>query len=277
MEKQQPQNDSFFISFDGTKIFYELGGEKNKKETIVFIHGFGGNLRAWDKQVLFFQNKGYRTLTFDLRAHGLSDCPKNISDYNIDFFVKDILLFLETHPIKNFILVGHCLGGTIILKVVQQLKIKPKKVILVATSTKPFFNTIFYKYSRFFGFLIKMFFKLPINLGKTKRISFEKFSGTSDFNIKRIISDIYYTTLQPYLAVLSHMFLVNYDYLLNDISTPTLIIHGAKDKVISLSEAHHLDENIENSNLVIFPNDCHVIPFNNPNELSKQIKTFIKV
>ena len=150
MEKQQPQNDSFFISFDGTKIFYELGGEKNKKETIVFIHGFGGNLRAWDKQVLCFQNKGYRTLTFDLRAHGLSDCPKNISDYNIDFFVKDILLFLETHPIKNFILVGHCLGGTIILKVVQQLKIKPKKVILVATSTKPFFNTIFYKYSRFF-------------------------------------------------------------------------------------------------------------------------------
>lgn len=277
MKKKQSQNHSFFTSFDKTKIFYELSDKNiSKKETIIFIHGFGGNLRAWDKQVLFFQNKGYRTLTFDLRAHGLSDSPKNINDYNIDFFVKDILFFLETHSIKNFILVGHCLGGTIVLKLDQQLKLKPKKIILIATSTKPFFNTIFYKYSSFFSFLIKIFFKLPIRLGKVKRISFEKFSGTSDFSIPRIISDVFYTTLQPYLAVLSHMFLLNYDDCLKDISCKTLIIHGAKDKIISLSEAHYLNKNIEKSELVIFPEDNHVIPFNNPKELSNQIETYIK-
>lgn len=268
---------SFFISFDKTKIFYEIRGNKSKKETIIFLHGLGGNMRAWDKQVEFFQNKGYRTITFDLRGHGLSDRPKNINDYELNKFAKDILFFLKIYKIKKFVLIGHCLGGAVALKVVRQLKIQPRATVLISTSVKPFrFNIIFFKYSQFIKLLADILLKLPFPLGKIKQTSFEKFLGTGDFDLRRIASDTFYTTLKSYLAVFSHITILNDNDLLDYINCPTFIIHGAKDKIISLTNAYSLNKNIKKSKLIIFPTANHIIPLNNSKDLIDCIETHMK-
>lgn len=267
----------FFVSFDQTKIFYEIRDNKGKKETIIFLHGLGGNMRAWDEQVLFFQNKGYRTITFDLRGHGLSDRPKNINDYALDNFAKDILFFLKIYKIKKFVLIGHCLGGAVALKVVKQLKIQPRATVLISTSVKPFrFNIIFSKYSKFIQLLAGILLKFPLPLGKIKQASFKKFSGTGDFDLRRIASDTFYTTLQSYLAIFSQITILNDSDLLDYINCPTFIIHGAKDKIISLTNAHNLNKNIKKSKLIIFPTANHVIPLNNSKDLINCIETNIK-
>jgi len=267
---------NYFTSFDGTKIFYKTGGTDSGKETILFLHGLGGNMKVWNTQLSHFQKKGYQTVAFDLRGHGLSGRPKDIKDYALDKFAEDIITFLKIYPQKEVVIVGHCLGGMVVLKIVECLKIKPKAIILVSTSVDPLRSHKFlYKYFKFIRLTASIPLKSPFPIGKIKQISFEKFSGTNDLNPRRIISDMYYTTLQSYFATFSCSTTINEKESLKYITCPTLIVHGAKDIVFPVSAAHHLHQDIKQSKLVVFPTANHIIPINNSKELTHSIETYL--
>jgi len=271
------QKGKYFISFDGTKIFYAISDKVNQsKGTIIFLHGLGGNLRAWDKQATYFQNKGYQTIAFDLRGHGLSGRPKNIEDYALEKLARDIAKFLEIYPQKDVILVGHCLGGMVVIKITEILKTIPKAIILISTSIDPLRSHRFlYKYSKILHLVAKLPLKSPIPIGQIKQVSFEKFSGTTDLNPQRIISDIFYTTLQSYVATSSQVTAINSKNSLASISCPSLIIHGANDVIFPISAAYRLHREIKGSRLVILPKANHIIPINNPEELTHHIETYL--
>ena len=61
---------SFFTASDGTRIFYKDWGSG---DPIVFSHGWPLNSDAWDAQMLFFGQHGYRVIAHDRRGHGRSD------------------------------------------------------------------------------------------------------------------------------------------------------------------------------------------------------------
>jgi len=63
-------------SIDGVKIHYEVFEGKKPTKTLVFIHGFGGSLRAFDPIVENFKQDQYKIINIDLRAHGKSERPK---------------------------------------------------------------------------------------------------------------------------------------------------------------------------------------------------------
>jgi len=274
--KKKVNNSNFFTSFDGTKIFYKIGGNNRRKTTILFLHGLGGNMQAWNGQLSYFQSKGYQTIVFDLRGHGLSDRPKELDDYALEKFAEDIVTFLKIYPCKKVVLVGHCLGGMIVLKLASRMKNQLKAIIIISTSIKPLQSSQFFaKYTKFLHLLAGLPLKSPLAIGQIKQISFEKFSGTGDFDLRRITSDIFYTTLQSYLATSSYVVTLNDVNLLKNISCPTLIIHGAKDQIFPVSNATTLQQNIKQSQLVILPTANHIIPINNKKELTYQIETYL--
>jgi pimeloyl-ACP methyl ester carboxylesterase len=55
---------------DGARIFYKDWG---KGQPIVFSHGWPLLSDAWDNQMLFFGQHGYRVVAHDRRSHGRSD------------------------------------------------------------------------------------------------------------------------------------------------------------------------------------------------------------
>ena len=55
---------------DGTSIFYKDWGTG---PTIVFSHGWPLSADAWDAQMLFFGQQGYRVVAHDRRGHGRSE------------------------------------------------------------------------------------------------------------------------------------------------------------------------------------------------------------
>ena len=57
---------------DGTRIFYKDWGPKDG-QPIVFSHGWPLTADAWDAQMVFFANQGFRTIAHDRRSHGRSD------------------------------------------------------------------------------------------------------------------------------------------------------------------------------------------------------------
>jgi len=93
---------------DGTRIFYKDWGPKDGRP-IVFSHGWPLSADAWDAQMVFFANEGFRTIAHDRRSHGRSD--QVWSGNTMDQYADDLAELINELDLRDAILVGHSTGG----------------------------------------------------------------------------------------------------------------------------------------------------------------------
>jgi non-heme chloroperoxidase len=91
---------------DGTRIFFKDWGAG---QPVVFAHGWPLSGDAWDAQMLFMAQNGYRVIAHDRRGHGRSDQPAFGND--MDTYADDLAAVIESLDLKDVILVGHSTGG----------------------------------------------------------------------------------------------------------------------------------------------------------------------
>jgi len=91
---------------DGTEIYYKDWGSGRP---VVFSHGWPLDADAWDAQMLFLGQKGYRVIAHDRRGHGRSSQPWDGNDMNT--YADDLAAVIEALDLKGATLVGHSTGG----------------------------------------------------------------------------------------------------------------------------------------------------------------------
>jgi len=91
---------------DGTTIYFKNWGTG---PTVVFSHGWPLNADAWDAQMLFLGQKGYRVIAHDRRGHGRSGQPWDGNE--MDTYADDLAALIETLNLSNITMVGHSTGG----------------------------------------------------------------------------------------------------------------------------------------------------------------------
>src|ERR1043165_4757501 len=91
---------------DGTTIYYKDWG---KGPVVTFSHGWPLNSDAWDGQMLFLVQNGYRCVAVDRRGHGRSSQPS--AGNNMDGYADDLAAVIEALDLKHATLVGHSPGG----------------------------------------------------------------------------------------------------------------------------------------------------------------------
>jgi non-heme chloroperoxidase len=91
---------------DGTSIFYKDWGTG---QPVVFSHGWPLNADAWDPQMLFLGQQGYRVIAHDRRSHGRSTQTWEGND--MDTYADDLAALIEALDLKDAVLVGHSTGG----------------------------------------------------------------------------------------------------------------------------------------------------------------------
>src|SRR5262245_10272486 len=91
---------------DGTTIYYKDWG---KGPVITFSHGWPLNSDAWDGQMLFLSQNGFRVVAHDRRGHGRSSQASAGND--MDGYAADLAAVIETLDLREGTLVGHSTGG----------------------------------------------------------------------------------------------------------------------------------------------------------------------
>jgi non-heme chloroperoxidase len=95
-----------FTTKDGTEIFYKDWGSG---QPIVFSHGWPLSADAFEDQMLFFAERGYRAIGHDRRGHGRSSQPFEGND--LSTYADDLAELVEHLDLKDAIHVGHSTGG----------------------------------------------------------------------------------------------------------------------------------------------------------------------
>lgn len=103
-------------SKDASQIAYTV--YTPQRATLVFVHGWSCDQSYWKKQVEFFA-KYYDVVTIDLAAHGKS--VSNRTDYTISSFGDDIAAVVEKLDVKRAILIGHSMGGDVMVNAATKL------------------------------------------------------------------------------------------------------------------------------------------------------------
>jgi non-heme chloroperoxidase len=91
---------------DGTDIYYKDWGEG---PVVTFSHGWPLNSDAWDGQMLFLAQNGFRAVAHDRRGHGRSSRASSGNDMN--GYADDLAAVIEALDLRDATLVGHSTGG----------------------------------------------------------------------------------------------------------------------------------------------------------------------
>jgi len=91
---------------DGTTIYYKDWG---KGPVVTFSHGWPLSSDAWDGQMLFLAQNGFRVVAHDRRGHGRSSQASSGNDMN--GYADDLAAVIDALDLKDVTLVGHSTGG----------------------------------------------------------------------------------------------------------------------------------------------------------------------
>jgi non-heme chloroperoxidase len=119
---------STFTTKDGTEIYYKDWG---KGPVVTFSHGWPLSSDAWDGQMLFLVQNGFRVVAHDRRGHGRSSQASSGNDMN--GYANDLAAVIETLDLKDAMLVGHSTGGGEVVRYIGRHGTKRvAKAVLIA-------------------------------------------------------------------------------------------------------------------------------------------------
>lgn len=84
--------------------------ERGQGETLIFLHGIGGNRRNWDGELQHF-GRAYRAVAMDFRGYGDSDAIED--GFEFTDFVSDVTRVLDTLGVQKAHVVGLSMGGLV--------------------------------------------------------------------------------------------------------------------------------------------------------------------
>jgi len=222
-----------YANVNGVKIYYEIHGDG---EPLVLLHGFTMSHTMWDGWIEDF-SKSYKLIIPDLRGHGNSTNPSK--EFTHEESAKDIYGLLELLNIDKFNAMGFSSGAMTLTHMATMDTSRIKAMVLIGSTS--FFPESCREIQRSTSYENTKEGRMNYLKEQHPRGETQIRDLLNQFNkMGNSYEDMNFTS--PYLST---------------IKSPTLIIHGDRDKFFPVDIPINSFKSIPNSYLWIIPNFGH--------------------
>ena len=265
---------------DGTQIYYKDWGEG---QPVVFSHGWPLNGDAWENQMLFLVQNGYRAIAHDRRGHGRSDQPSGGNE--LDTYSDDLARLFEELDLHDAVMVGHSTGGGEVARYIgRHGTTRVAKAVLVSAIPPLMLKTP----ANPDGLPIEVFDGLRADLTADPS-QFYRDLAYPFFGANRPGSDVSEGArdafwLQSEQAGLKNAYECIKAFSETDLTedlkrfdVPTLIIHGDDDQIVPIvASALISSKTVEDATLKIYEGGPHGLAVTHKDRLNDDLLTFIR-
>jgi non-heme chloroperoxidase len=266
---------------DGTRIYYKDWGEG---QPVVFSHGWPLNADAWQSQMVFLAENGYRAIAHDRRGHGRSSQPSVGND--MDTYADDLAALLETLDLRDAVLVGHSTGGGEVARYVgRHGTSRVAKAVLVSAVPPLMLKTE----ANPDGQPIEVFDETRAGLAADpsqfyRDLANGPFYGANrpGTEVSRGIRDAFW--FQSEQAGLKNVYECIKAYSETDFTddlkrfdVPTLILHGDDDQIVPIGASAHAGTKIvKDATLKVYPGAPHGLADTHKDQLNADLLAFVR-
>ena len=271
---------SYITTKDGTQLYYKDWGEG---PVITFSHGWPLSADAWDGQLHFLAQQGYRVIAHDRRGHGRSSQPSTCND--MDGYADDLGEVIDALGVTDAILVGHSTGGGEVARyigrhgtgqVAKAVLVSAVPPIMVQSDTNPD------------GLPIAVFDELRHNLLKD-RSQFYRDLARPFYGANREGSDVsdgvllqfwlwsMQSGLRNAYASIKAFSETDFTEDLKAIDVPTLVLHGEDDQIVPVKDSAHKSVTlIKGAKEIYYPGAPHGLTDTHGDRFNADLLEFIK-
>lgn len=264
-------NDNMNNQTDDFTMAYQ---DSCDRMSILFIHGFPFNSSMWEPQLADLSDM-VRVIAPDLRGHGLSDAVPG--PYTMDLLAGDCARLLEHLSVNGPVVVcGLSMGGYVALEFYRQY---PEYVdALILASTRAGADTAEGKANRDKLAAAAREKGVDAVIEAMLPNLLSPYTRENDPDLIEYVEEMMRSTSVEGIvgALMGMKERPDSRPTLAEIDVPTLIIHGADDKTIPVSEAEAMHEAIEDSQLVIIDGAGHLPNLEQPDAFNDAIMDFLE-
>jgi pimeloyl-ACP methyl ester carboxylesterase len=230
------------FTHDGVKLYYEVYGAG---EPLLLVHGNGSSIGELTAQIDHFR-KRYRVIVMDSRDQGKSS--DSLDKITYEKMTDDLAALLDHLTTGPAYVLGWSDGGIEALLLGIRHPTQVKKIAAMAANLNPD------------GLHPDAIALIKSMLDSTPAAARETPEGKRELKVTQMMLD------EPHIELAA----------LETITAPTLVLASDHD-VIRDEHTLEIYHHIPNSELVIFPNATHMIPFDNPNLFNTTVERFFRV
>jgi non-heme chloroperoxidase len=266
---------------DGTQIYYKDWGTG---QPVVFSHGLPLNADAWESQMVFLAQNGYRTIAHDRRGHGRSSQPSGGND--MDTYADDLAALIEALDLRDAILVGHSTGGGEVTRYIgRHGTSRVAKAVLVSAIPPLMLKTE----ANPEGLPIGAFDEIRAGVAADPSQFWRDLADGPFYGANRPGAEVSQGIRDAFWFQSEQAGLKNaYECIkvfsetdltedLKRIDVPTLIIHGDDDQIVPIvASAHRSSKLVKNATLKVYEGGPHGLPSTHKDRLNEDLLAFLK-
>jgi non-heme chloroperoxidase len=265
---------------DGTKIYYKDWGQG---PAIMFSHGWPLNADAWDGQMLFLAQNGFRAIAHDRRGHGRSSQPSSGND--MDSYADDLAALIEALDLRDVTLVGHSTGGGEVARYIgRHGTSRVAKAVLIAAVPPIMLKTA----ANPEGLPIEVFDGLRAGLAKDRSQFYKDFAiqfygaNRPGAKVSQGVLDQFWTwsmqsgLLNAYECIKAFSE-TDFTQDLKQFDVPTLVLHGEDDQIVPVKDSAVKSARlIKAAKDVYYPGAPHGITATHQDQVNAELLRFIR-
>ncbi len=275
------------------KIYYEIHGNENAKDTVIFFNGIISALELWQPYMdKILEECDVRILFHNYRGQEKSSLSSD--EFKYEHHLTDLISLLDYLKIEdNIHLVAVSYGAPIAMMYAINYPEKVKSMITISAFTdllnedrdkakdiSSWANTVIKSIQKHHD-------EKSIKLLK-KRFFAQFFSLLYTQEFMRTFKEIFYEKIEEFINTYTDDFYNAFVHLesafvdidifnnVHKVKCPTYIIHGTKDRLISHDYSEHLAKKIPNSQFKEIANQGHALFIEKRVELSDEVSVFLK-